>query len=83
MKPQLEGGLEAQQLAGAQDGGIKKQLEEHAEQKRQQVAEAQQKLKLQPVQTPKAEVLAGYLRESIANDPQTAAGAIRSWLNEE
>jgi flagellar M-ring protein FliF len=59
------------------------QLKEQAEQKRQQLADGQQSLKLGPVQTRKGEVLVQHLKDSIAADPQAAVGVIRSWMRED
>jgi flagellar M-ring protein FliF len=61
---------------------FKKQLEDQADQKRKMLADAQEKLKAQPVQTGKAEVLAGHLRESVQKDPAAAAMIIRDWLHD-
>jgi flagellar biosynthesis/type III secretory pathway M-ring protein FliF/YscJ len=61
---------------------FKKQLEERADQKRKVIADAQVKLKSQPVQTRKAEVLVGHLRETVQRDPTGAASIIREWLHD-
>jgi flagellar M-ring protein FliF len=72
---------ENHQLAdGAQ--AFKKQLEDQADQKRKLLAEAQEKLKAQPVQTRKSEILAGHLKDSIQRDPAAAAMIIRDWLHD-
>lgn len=76
----LASGADKLALDSAADD-YKKQLETVAEQKRKMLTEAQEKLKA-PVHTEKAEVLVGYLRESIQKDATNAATAIRQWLHE-
>jgi flagellar M-ring protein FliF len=66
---------------------IEKQLEAELEERDalQQKSDAQMlsSLKLAPVITKKAEVLAKHLREKIAKDPDMAAHILRSWIREE
>jgi flagellar M-ring protein FliF len=59
------------------------QLKEQAEQKRQQLVDGQQSLKLGPVQTRKGEVLVQHLKDSIGADPAAAVGVIRTWMRED
>lgn len=80
VQPQLGPAAEKSSVDGAVDE-YKKQLETGAEQKRKMLAEAQEKLKV-AMPTEKAEVLVGYLRESVQKDAATAATAIRQWLHE-
>jgi flagellar biosynthesis/type III secretory pathway M-ring protein FliF/YscJ len=40
-------------------------------------------LKLAPVITKKAEVLAKHLREKIAKEPEVSAQILRAWIREE
>jgi flagellar M-ring protein FliF len=76
-------GSDPKRIADGHADDMRQQLTDHADEKRQMIAEAQQKLKLQPVQTQKSEVLVGYLREAVKNDPQAAASVIRTWLHED
>ena len=46
-------------------------------------AQALSSLKLAPVITKKAEVLAKHLREKISKEPDVAAQILRSWIREE
>lgn len=62
---------------------IQKQIREQADQKKLSLVEAQRSLKLKNVTTPKSEVLASYLRESVKTDPTSAASVIKAWLHEE
>jgi flagellar M-ring protein FliF len=66
---------------------IEKQMEAELEERDalQQKSDAQMlsTLKLAPVITKKAEVLAKHLREKIAKDPDMAAHILRSWIREE
>jgi flagellar M-ring protein FliF len=66
---------------------IETQLEAELEERDalQQKSDAQMlsSLKLAPVITKKAEVLAKHLREKIAKDPDMAAHILRSWIREE
>lgn len=61
---------------------LKKQLEDQSDQKRKLLVDAQEKLKSQPVQTRKSEILAGHLREAVQKDPAVAAMIIRDWLHD-
>jgi flagellar biosynthesis/type III secretory pathway M-ring protein FliF/YscJ len=61
---------------------LRKQLDDQADHKRKLLVDAQEKLKAQPVQTRKSEVLAGHLREAVQKDPQAAAMIIRDWLHD-
>jgi flagellar biosynthesis/type III secretory pathway M-ring protein FliF/YscJ len=46
-------------------------------------AQALTSLKLAPVITKKAEVLAKHLREKITKDPDISAQILRTWIREE
>ncbi len=82
MQPELPGGA----AAGALEPGekVEHQLEARlAEQealKKKQEAEALSQLKLPPVTTKKAEVLAKHLVETAKKDPVAAAHVLRTWL---
>jgi len=71
-------------LAG---GNVEQQLESQLAEREalQQKMEAQQlsSLKLTPVITKKAEVLAKHLREKIAKEPEVSAQVLRTWVREE
>lgn len=62
---------------------MESQLAERAALERQLEAQALNSLKLSPVITKTAEVLAKHLREKISKDPDVSAQVLRSWIHEE
>jgi flagellar M-ring protein FliF len=78
----IEAGQSDKQVENTAGENFMKSLEDQADQKRKLLADAQEKLKSQPLQTKKSEVLVNYLRESVHKDPACAAGIIREWLHD-
>jgi flagellar M-ring protein FliF len=62
---------------------IESQLAEHAALQQQADAKLLNSLKLAPVITKTAEVMAKHLREKIAQEPDVAAQVLRTWIREE
>src|SRR5208283_3531298 len=79
---------EGSEIAGAVEGpGMESELEAKLAERdaMQKKAEAQvlTSLKLAPVITKTAEVLAKHLREKIAKEPEVSAQVLRTWIREE
>jgi flagellar biosynthesis/type III secretory pathway M-ring protein FliF/YscJ len=62
---------------------IESQLAERAALEKKLEAQALNSLKLTPVITKTAEVLAKHLREKITKDPDVSAQILRTWIREE
>jgi flagellar M-ring protein FliF len=73
--------------AGANSTAIEQQIEsrlaQHEAQQQQAEAKALNNLKLAPVITKTAEVMAKHLREKIKQEPEISAQVLRSWVREE
>ena len=73
--------------AGAESSAVERQIEsrlsEHEAQQQQAEAKALNNLKLAPVITKTAEVMAKHLREKIKQEPEISAQVLRSWIREE
>lgn len=82
----LPAGQQQAALEGAAETDAGRQFEarlaEQAARKQQLEAEALSSLKLPPVTTKKAEVLAKHLVEAVRKEPAAAAQILRSWLYE-
>ncbi|HTX34400.1 MAG TPA: flagellar basal-body MS-ring/collar protein FliF [Bryobacteraceae bacterium] len=74
--PGIEGGSSIEEK-------IESQLAEREALQQQADAKALESLKLAPVITKQAEVLAKHLREKITKDPELAAQVLRTWIREE
>jgi flagellar M-ring protein FliF len=87
--PALTGGESAASTQSALEGGgsieqkIESQLAERDALQQQAEAKALESLKLTPVITKQAEVLAKHLREKISKDPEIAAQVLRTWIRGE
>jgi flagellar biosynthesis/type III secretory pathway M-ring protein FliF/YscJ len=68
---------------GTADDQIESQLAERAALEQKMEAQALSSLKLAPVITKTAEVLAKHLREKIAKEPDISAQVLRTWIREE
>jgi flagellar M-ring protein FliF len=68
---------------GSLEEQFESQLAERAELERKMEAQALSALKLAPVITKTAEVLAKHLREKISKDPEVSAQVLRTWIREE
>jgi flagellar M-ring protein FliF len=68
---------------GAIEQQIESQLAEHAALQHKVDAQALHALKLAPVITKTAEVLAKHLREKVKQEPEASAQALRTWIREE
>jgi flagellar M-ring protein FliF len=77
----------AELAAGEESSTVERQIEsrlsEHEAQQQQAEARALNNLKLAPVITKTAEVMAKHLREKIKQEPEMAAQVLRSWVREE
>jgi flagellar M-ring protein FliF len=77
----------AELAAHAESSTVERQIEsrlsEHEAQQQQAEARALNNLKLAPVITKTAEVMAKHLREKIKQEPEMAAQVLRSWVREE
>ncbi len=62
---------------------IESKLAEHEALQERAQAKALESLKLAPVITKQAEVLAKHLREKVVKDPELAAQVLRTWIREE
>jgi flagellar biosynthesis/type III secretory pathway M-ring protein FliF/YscJ len=84
---ELEAGDTPAARAALSAAHVEKQLEDQLAERDalQQKSDAQvlTNLKLAPVITKKAEVMAKHLRERIAKDPDVAAQILRAWIREE
>jgi flagellar biosynthesis/type III secretory pathway M-ring protein FliF/YscJ len=73
--------------AGGDPTAIEQQIEsrmaQHEAQQQQAEAKALNSLKLAPVITKTAEVMAKHLREKIKQEPEISAQVLRSWVREE
>lgn len=69
--------------AGSIEDRIEAQLAERAALEQKMEAQALSALKLAPVITKTAEVLARHLREKISKEPEIAAQVLRTWIREE
>lgn len=81
----LPGGAETPSLEAPHEQAAQKleaQLAEQAARREQLEAEALNALKLPPVKTKKAEILAKHLAEAVKKDPAATAQILRSWLYE-
>jgi flagellar M-ring protein FliF len=80
-------GVPATQTVAPQTGNPEEQLEsklaERAALEKRLEAQALSSLKLAPVITKTAEVLAKHLREKITKDPEVSAQVLRTWIREE
>jgi flagellar M-ring protein FliF len=80
-------GVPATQTVAPQTGNLEEQLEsklaERAALEKRLEAQALSSLKLAPVITKTAEVLAKHLREKITKDPEVSAQVLRTWIREE
>jgi flagellar biosynthesis/type III secretory pathway M-ring protein FliF/YscJ len=80
-------GVPATQAVAPQTGNLEEQLEsklaERAALEKRLEAQALSSLKLAPVITKTAEVLAKHLREKITKDPEVSAQVLRTWIREE
>jgi flagellar biosynthesis/type III secretory pathway M-ring protein FliF/YscJ len=65
------------------EGQLESQLAERDALQQKMDAQALSSLKLAPVITKKAEVLAKHLREKITKDPDLSAQILRTWIREE
>jgi flagellar M-ring protein FliF len=77
------GGVPATQAAATQKSNLEEQLAERAALEKKLEAQALSSLKLAPVITKTAEVLAKHLREKITKDPEVSAQVLRTWIREE
>jgi flagellar M-ring protein FliF len=75
------------ELAAPAGAGLEQQIESqlaHADAMKQQAeAKALSSLKLAPVITKTAEVMAKHLREKISQEPEVSAQVLRTWIREE
>ena len=79
-----QGGRSAVALSGVNlEQQLESQLAERDALQQKMDAQALSSLKLAPVITKKAEVLAKHLREKIAKDPDITAQILRTWIREE
>jgi flagellar M-ring protein FliF len=69
--------------ASAAEHQIESRLAQHEAQQQQADAKALNSLKLAPVITKTAEVMAKHLREKIKQEPEISAQVLRSWVREE
>ncbi len=76
-------GLPAVEGAASIEKKIESQLAEREALQQQAEAKALESLRLAPVITKQAEVLAKHLREKISKDPELAAQVLRTWIREE
>ena len=75
------------ELAGGDSSAIEQRIEsrlaQHEAQQQQAEAKALNNLKLAPVITKTAEIMAKHLREKIKQEPEISAQVLRSWVREE
>jgi flagellar M-ring protein FliF len=80
-------GVSATQAAATQSPDLEEQIEsklaERSALERKLEAQALSSLKLAPVITKTAEVLAKHLREKISKEPEVSAQVLRTWIREE
>jgi len=69
--------------AGGPEKGLAEQLADRDAQQKRSDAQMLSSLKLAPVITKKAEVLAKHLREKIGKEPEISAQILRTWIREE
>jgi flagellar biosynthesis/type III secretory pathway M-ring protein FliF/YscJ len=69
--------------SGSLEEQFESQLAERAALEKKLEAQALHSLKLSPVITKTAEVLARHLREKITKDPEVSAQVLRTWIREE
>jgi len=79
------GGAVPPEVAGSPsiEQKIQSQLAERDALQQQMEAKALESLKLTPVITKQAEILAKHLREKVVKDPELAAQVLRTWIREE
>ena len=76
-QPAIEGG------SGSVEEQIKAQLAQREAEQKKAEAQALSALKLAPVITKTAEVLAKHLRERITKEPEVSAQVLRTWIRED
>jgi len=76
-QPAIEGG------SGSLEDQIKARLAERDAEQKKAEAQALSALKLAPVITKTAEVLAKHLRERITKEPEVSAQVLRTWIRED